>query len=110
MVHDKHAVGARGETIATAFLLARGCDLVASNARADGGEVDLVIRDGYRVAAVEVKLATDGADPLEAVDDRKFALVTRTVAGLDLWIDRIDLLGVSMDAEGCGIRWLRGVD
>ena len=109
MSNSTRVLGARGESIATAFLTARGCSVVARNVRADGGEVDLIIRDGYRIAAVEVKLATDGTDPIEAVDDRKFALVARTVAGLATSIDRIDLVGVSIRGGLCGIRWLRGV-
>ncbi|MCZ7533399.1 MAG: YraN family protein [Acidimicrobiia bacterium] len=102
--------GPLGESIAERFLVSRGCDVVARNVRADGGEIDLLIKDQGRIAAVEVKTTSDGSDPIEAVDERKMSLIARTVASLDRRIDRIDVVTVVISLTGVQIRWLRGVD
>ncbi len=102
--------GPLGESIAARFLVDRGCRVVARNVRADGGEIDLIVKDEGRTAAVEVKTSSDGSDPIEAVDERKMSLITRTVASIDWNIDRIDIVAVAISLTGVEIRWLRGVD
>ncbi len=81
-----------------------------ANTRADGGEIDLVVRDGSTTVAVEVKATTDGSDPVDAVDERKMGLVGRTAAGSSYPIGRIDIIGIRFDDSGVEIRWLRGPD
>lgn len=102
--------GPLGESTAARFLVDRGCRVVARNVRADGGEIDLIIDDEGRTAAVEVKTTSDGSDPIEAVDERKMSLIARTAASADRKIDRIDIVTVAMSLTGVEIRWLRGVD
>ena len=104
------ASGAVGEDIAARVLSELGCELVARNVRADGGEIDLIIRDGRINVAVEVKTSTDGSDPVEAVDDFKMNILARTAAGLDIPIGRFDIVGVTLGSDGAVVRWLRGVD
>jgi putative endonuclease len=48
--------GARAESLAAAFLKAKGLKLLARNFRARGGEVDLVAREGRVTVFVEVRL------------------------------------------------------
>lgn len=103
-------LGRLGERIAEGFLHRQGCSVIERNTRADGGEVDLIVRDGGVVAVVEVKMTTDGSNPIDSVDDRKFSLVSRTAAGLDQPIGRIDIVGIRMCDRGIEIRWLRGPD
>ena len=102
-------VGRRGEELAEWFLGERGHRTVASNVRVDADEVDLVIELGGDTAAVEVKTSVNGDDPLEAVDDAKFRRLVRAVGGLEMRIDRIDLVGIAADEHGLTIRWLCGV-
>ncbi len=103
-------LGRLGEVTAERFLAERGCTTVARNTTADGGEIDLIVSEGARLVAVEVKTVSDGSNPFDAVDDRKFTLVARTALGLDRPISRVDLVGISVDRHGVEIRWLRGPD
>ncbi len=48
-------LGAQGEGVAAAYLVARGMTLIRQNLRYAGGEVDLVMRDGAYTVFVEVK-------------------------------------------------------
>ncbi len=96
--------------MAAQFLSHRGCAILARNVWADGGEIDLIIKDRGRIAAVEVKTTTDGSDPIEAVDDHKMALIARTIASVGTRIDRVDVVTVALSPTGAQIRWLRGLD
>ena len=102
--------GVRGEDIAARFLVSRGCALVDRNARVGSDEIDLVVRDGAVLVAVEVKTSTNGDDPIEAVDEEKFARLARAVTGYRSYIGRIDVIGVAVEPGGATVRWLRGVD
>ncbi|MDJ0792136.1 MAG: YraN family protein [Acidimicrobiia bacterium] len=102
-------LGQRGEDIAAAYLISRGCTILERNVRVGADEIDLVVAEGAAVAAVEVKTSTNGDDPLEAVDDAKFARIERAVVGLEWRINRIDLVGVAAERRGVTIRWLRAV-
>ena len=64
-------VGARGEEVAAAYLVARGYRLVERNYRCRFGELDVVMLDGDTWVFVEVKLRYGRADPFESVDARK---------------------------------------
>lgn len=108
--HHVRELGRLGERVATDFLIVRGCRIIVANTRADGGEIDLVVRDGSTTVAVEVKATTDGSNPIDAVDDTKMDLVGRTAAGSRFRIGRIDIVGVRFDKSGVEIRWLRGPD
>lgn len=79
-------VGVLGERVARAWLRARGAKILYRNFRApDGGEVDVVAREGKLLLFVEVKTRTSLAfgRPLEAVDRKKQALIRR---GANEWL------------------------
>jgi putative endonuclease len=109
-VNHIREVGQLGERIARWFLIEHGCTTIATNARANGGELDLVMRDGSHLVAVEVKTTSDGSDPVDVVDDRKMGLVGRTASSVTYPISRIDIVGIRFDGAGVEIRWLRGPD
>src|SRR5687768_4083316 len=50
-----NTLGARGEREAARFLKRKGLRIVERNWRCDGGEVDLIARDGHWLVFVEVK-------------------------------------------------------
>jgi len=55
MVEDNKSLGARGETIAVAYLKGQRFVILERNFRCKGGEVDIVARDGKTLVFVEVK-------------------------------------------------------
>jgi putative endonuclease len=82
-VAAKDELGRRGERLAEAHLVARGCAVLDRNWRCAQGEIDLVVRDGDEIAFVEVKTRTSVAygHPLEAITVAKLARLRR-LAGL----------------------------
>ncbi len=83
---DPHWVGRRGEAIAALWLWTRGCRILYRNYRGpDGGEVDLVCRDGLELCFAEVKTRTGTAfgRPGLAVDEAKQRLIRR---GAESWL------------------------
>ena len=54
------ADGARAETLAAEFLVARGLAIVARNFRTRRGEIDVIARDGAMLVFVEVRLRRSG--------------------------------------------------
>jgi putative endonuclease len=107
--HDPRSIGRLGEDIAMWFLRSRSCEVLARNVRIGADEIDLVVRDGSDVVAVEVKTSTTGDDPLLMADDRKIERVWRASAGYPHRIRRIDLIAIVMSSTGADVRWLPGV-
>lgn len=73
MVRAKDVLGAWGEDVAAAHLVAAGMQVLDRRWRTGGGEIDVVARDGATVVFVEVKARrtrTYGS-ALSAVDARK---------------------------------------
>ena len=66
-------IGSYGERIAAAFLRRRGYRVLTRNYRAEGGEIDLVCRDGDVLAFVEVRSRSGElfGRPSESIDARK---------------------------------------
>ena len=60
MSGDTHGTGLRGEVLACAFLRENGCEVLATRFRAQGGEIDIIARDGTYLCFIEVKYRTDG--------------------------------------------------
>lgn len=58
---DRKAIGAAVEHAALEYLQAHGLKLLAHNAQARGGELDLVMHDGTSVVFVEVRYRADPA-------------------------------------------------
>ena len=82
MTAEHLSLGAEGEARAAAYLRRRGYRIVASNVRAGGVEIDLIVRRGALIAFVEVKTRRSRAQgpPELAVDARKQARLLRGAA------------------------------
>lgn len=114
----KDAVGAYGERVAAAHLVAAGMVILERNWRCPAGEIDIVARDGNTLVICEVKTrtSTDYGSPLEAVTARKAARLRRLAAawaterGPHLPDIRIDLVGVLRPRRGAAqVEHVRGV-
>ena len=117
-VRAKDALGAYGERVAAAHLVAAGMTVLDRNWRCPIGEIDIVARDGDVLVVCEVKTRSSTAlgHPLEAVTARKAERLRRLAAA---WIRerrvhpaevRIDLVGVLRPARGAaGVEHVRGV-
>ncbi len=100
-------LGRRGEAVAEGFLRDRRYTIVARNFRCRAGEIDLVALDGATLVFVEVRSrrGTAMGTPLESVDGRKQAQVTRVARHFLAargWADRtarFDVIGVRFDRE-----------
>ncbi len=118
MVLAKDAVGAYGERVAAAHLVAVGMVILDRNWRCAAGELDIVARDGDTVVFCEVKTRTGTGYgfPLEAVTPRKAARLRRLAA---TWLHerdvrvpdvRIDVVGVLRPRRGAAqVEHVRGV-
>ena len=114
----KDGLGAYGEQVAAAHLVAEGMTVLDRNWRCPQGEIDIVARDGDVLVVCEVKTRSSTAlgHPLEAVTARKADRLRRLAAA---WIRerrvhpaevRIDLVGVLRPARGAaGVEHVRGV-
>lgn len=114
-----HALGSYGETLAADYLRAQGFHLLKKNWRCRYGELDLVMRDGDTVVAVEVKTRSGRryGSPLEAITSEKAARLRRLLgewlreSGVSASRLRIDAVGITIDRhEGeIDIDHLRGI-
>ena len=83
MIDARHKTGRDGETIAAAFLVARGAKLVHRNWRSSlkgvRGEIDLIVQWGDTICFVEVKTRADSShgEPQEAVNATKQRQICR---------------------------------
>lgn len=73
MTTRRKSLGDWGEGIAVEYLIARGYEIVARNARTPYGEIDVVARRGKETVMVEVKTRSSDAFgwPEEAVTPQK---------------------------------------
>jgi putative endonuclease len=87
---DRIWLGNYGEQVASAWLRARGCRILARNFRGphNKGEVDIVARDGKLLLFVEVKTRKKGSKVrgLDAVGKDKQALIER---GANAWLKQL---------------------
>lgn len=76
-------IGRWGEELALKMLEAAGCELVCKNFWQNGGELDLVVRDGEYLAFVEVRARAVGSltGPGESVDGEKRRRIASTTEG-----------------------------
>ncbi|MEN8234198.1 MAG: YraN family protein [Actinomycetota bacterium] len=109
MSSRRSTVGSAGEEIAARFLERRGVIVVDRNVRVGRDEIDLLVRDGQVLVAVEVKTGA-GRDsrPWENFDDLKRARVRRAAGALG--IHRVDLVAVQVHRGGATVRWLPATD
>lgn len=77
--------GRASETIALAFLLAKGYRPLARRFAASGGEIDLIVRRGSTIAFVEVKARSALDDAAAAIGPRKRLRFSRAARA---WIAR----------------------
>lgn len=79
---DRQVVGRQAEDAVAIEMERRGYRVVARNARARCGEIDLVVRRGREVVAVEVRSRRtgDGDDAADSIQAGKRGRVRRTMA------------------------------
>lgn len=70
---QKNVFGARGEIIASNYLINKGYAILERNYKNKIGEIDIIAKQGNTIVFVEVKTRMTRAfgDPLEAVNVRK---------------------------------------
>ena len=113
---DRRARGDAVETAALGFLQQHGLHLLARNAQARGGELDLVMRDGDTLVFVEVRYRANrgfggGAASVDAGKRRKLVHAARVfLARLPQHADapcRFDVIDASGAPAAPRIDWLR---
>ena len=104
-----HRLGAVGERLAAAFLGRHGIRVLATNVAVGRGEIDLVCEERGRRFVVEVKTGSWDRDahPRDHFTDRKARQVGELAGRLG--ISRVDLVTVTVSAEGATIDWHRRV-
>jgi len=85
----------------------RGYQVLASNVRAGGNELDVVVRRGRRLVFSEVKMRRGAGfgDPLEAIDGEKRRRVTRAAEGF--LARHPELAGLEVSLEAVAVRGRR---
>jgi putative endonuclease len=98
-------VGGLGERIAESFLVLKGFEVVRRNVVYAGREIDLLVRKGMLLVAVEVKLRRGESfgRAIEAVDRRKLARVRLALQGVlsgttEPFVPRVDVVVIDVDA------------
>lgn len=101
------ALGARGESIAAAYLEGLGLRVLDRNWRTRHGEIDLVVSDQGVIVAVEVKTRSGAGygNPLEAITARKAARLRRLL--LD-WVRGHSAPGAGLRVDAIGITLMPG--
>ncbi|HSR30731.1 MAG TPA: YraN family protein [Anaerolineae bacterium] len=108
---DRRGLGRRGEELAAQHLAAKGYEILARNWQCAEGELDLVARDGFCLAMVEVRtrrgrsMGSPEESITEAKQARLIALGEAYVQARDWPGDwRIDVVAVEMDPRGRLLR------
>lgn len=103
---DTRKVGQLGERIAESFLVLKGFQVVRRNVVVAGREIDLLVRSGACLVAVEVKLrrGVSFGRAVEAVDRRKLARVQRALEGVlsgadSRLVPRVDLVVIDVQSD-----------
>jgi putative endonuclease len=110
MSDDRKKLGDIGETIACRYLEGLGWEILATKWRCQGGELDIVARDGKTIVFIEVRTRRGKAAKelaLASVDDYKkkrlFSLVESYCLITNLpedTVTRLDLIAVGVEADG----------
>ena len=82
--------------------------IVARNVRVGRGEIDLLVRDGGTLVAVEVKTRRRG-DPRSRFDDEKESALRAATRRMSPRPSRLDLVTVELGEAVAKVRWVRGV-
>ena len=107
MGREKQTVGKAGEDIARSYLLRKGYQVVAANARTPLGEIDLVARDKNTVVFVEVKTRRSsslGPPTLSVTWVKRRSIIRNALCYLKFYgllrtVWRIDVISVKLDAS-----------
>lgn len=110
-------LGAWGEQLAARHLVGEGMVVLDRNWRGNGGEIDLVLRDGETLVVCEVKArsSTGWGAPLEAVGRRKAERLRRLAAqwmaarGVRAPDVRLDLVGVLRTPDGPVVEHVKAI-
>jgi putative endonuclease len=107
VVTGRQRLGAFAERVARRFLEAQGYEFLEANVRLRSGELDLVMRDGEEIVAVEVRARRDAEGAAAAsVDRRKLQRLWRCAIayaerrGVPLERMRVELVAVELSARG----------
>ncbi len=115
MVRAKDVLGAWGEDVAAAHLVAAGMQVLDRRWRTGGGEIDVVARDGRVLVFVEVKTRSGlgFGSPLEAVTLAKqrrlrhLAVAWLAAHGTHAVDLRFDVVGVLRGSQGVTVEHVR---
>jgi putative endonuclease len=118
MPDPRRALGTAGESLAEAFLRARGMRCLARQVRTPHGEIDLVCREGEEWAFVEVKTRRSRAfgPPEAAITPAKLRHMRRAAEhylqqqgrAADPW--RLDVVAILLEGESPEIVHFPAVD
>lgn len=101
-------LGRFGEEVAAGFITRRGGIIVGRNLRVGHNEIDMLVEiEGERVV-IEVKTAASwhGAGNAGSnFDDAQAHRVRDAARSLQTPVARVDLICVTVDRSGVGIRW-----
>jgi putative endonuclease len=105
---NRTILGRVGEAAASAWLSARGYQVLGQNVRTRFGEIDLVVREGEVMVFVEVKTRRGSGfgHPADAIGPRKQRRLTRLAAAylhhhrMDGASVRFDVVAVLVAADG----------
>ncbi len=103
---NNREAGELGERIAESFLALKGYRVIRRNVVFAGREIDLLVRSGSWLVAVEVKLRRGESfgRAVEAVDRRKLARVQQALEGVvnrteTPLVPRVDLVVIDMQSD-----------
>lgn len=114
---ERKAIGALGEELALAHLLAHGLQLVLRNYRCKLGEIDLVMLDRGTLVLVEVRCraSNDYGGAAASVDWQKQRKLVKAAEHLlmkrpDLrrYPARFDVIAITTDSADTTIEWIKG--
>jgi putative endonuclease len=105
---SRSVLGAAGEAAAAAWLVERGYEILARNARTRFGEIDMVARHDEVIVFIEVKSRTSArfGHPSEAISALKQHRLARLASAylqsrrLGAPVVRFDAIAVYLDAAG----------
>ena len=110
-------VGQLGERLASDHLAAAGYRCLARNLRTRHGEIDLLVRRGHLLVAVEVKTRRRDPAPEAAVDDRRLARLRAALIGVAPRLRRrpralrVDIVAVRLPPnQPVEVRHFPGID
>lgn len=107
---EHNETGRWGERVACNFLVGKGYAIKETNWRMPPYEIDIVAMKGNRIVFVEVKTRSDDfLDPIDAVDKRKMANMTRAANAFVNHYDiphevQFDIITITGDQENYKIE------